>query len=299
MSETRACVECGASFIQPVLKQGGGKRKIYCSPKCRSRSWANGNTEKRKGQVQKYDRKPQSKLKRKEYSRKQTLKKYGWDETKFITQLERQNFRCAGCCSPIDQTTARIDHDHDTGAVRGLLCDNCNWALGHAKDNRENLYRLAAYLRHDLKQYHVYVIGSLRNSKIPEVAEAIRDAGMQPFDEWFCAGPEADDYFQRYHTYRGATYAEALRSVSAEHTFYFDKSHLDLCDAGVLVMPAGKSGHLELGYMSGRGKKTFILQDKEPERFDIMPQFASAIVYDVPSLITGLENGRQKPDNLL
>lgn len=39
-----------------------------------------------------------------------------------------------------------VDHCHTTGAIRGLLCDNCNNILGRAKDSPSVLRRLAAYL---------------------------------------------------------------------------------------------------------------------------------------------------------
>lgn len=42
---------------------------------------------------------------------------------------------------------AVVDHDHVTGKVRGLLCRQCNSALGFAGDNPERLERLARYLR--------------------------------------------------------------------------------------------------------------------------------------------------------
>jgi len=39
-----------------------------------------------------------------------------------------------------------IDHDHATGQIRGLLCNNCNRAIGLLKDNPQTLRQAAAYL---------------------------------------------------------------------------------------------------------------------------------------------------------
>lgn len=58
-----------------------------------------------------------------------------------------QGERCAGCLS--DKPHSRgwhVDHSHDDGRVRGILCARCNHTLGHAKDNPETLRRLADYL---------------------------------------------------------------------------------------------------------------------------------------------------------
>ena len=135
----------------------------------------------------------------------------------------------------------------------------------------------------------IYLIGSLRNPEVPKVAETLRIAGFDVFDDWYAAGPEADDYWQQYEKARGHSFAEALQGYAAGHVYAYDREHLDRCDMGVLLMPAGKSAHLELGYMAGRGKRTFILLDKEPERYDVMYQFATGGVHtDLWSLIKGL-----------
>lgn len=130
----------------------------------------------------------------------------------------------------------------------------------------------------------IYVIGSLRNPKITSIGNALRSAGHDAFDQWFASGPEADDYWQKYCKERGWTYREALASVYAEHIFEFDRHHLESCDAAVQVMPSGKSGCWELGYVAGKGKPTFILIEEEPERYDVMARFAT-IVSSVNELI--------------
>lgn len=134
----------------------------------------------------------------------------------------------------------------------------------------------------------IYLIGSLRNPEIPNVASQLRAAKFEVFDDWFAAGPEADDYWQKYEKGRGHTYQQALDGWAANNTFAFDRRHLDRCDAAVLVLPAGKSGHLELGYVIGSGKPGFILLDKEPDRFDVMYRFARKVCVGVPELISSL-----------
>lgn len=45
-----------------------------------------------------------------------------------------------------------VDHCHDTGTVRGLLCNNCNVGLGHFKDNIKTLELAISYLKQTKKQ---------------------------------------------------------------------------------------------------------------------------------------------------
>lgn len=135
----------------------------------------------------------------------------------------------------------------------------------------------------------VYLIGSLRNPAIPKIAAELRAAGHDVYDDWFSPGPEADDHWQAYERQRGRNFAEAVRGWHATHVFMNDKRHLDQCDAAVLVMPAGKSAHLELGYVIGRGQRGYVLLDGEPERFDIMYRFADGIYYDTAALLVALK----------
>lgn len=126
----------------------------------------------------------------------------------------------------------------------------------------------------------IYLIGSLRNAEIPATASYLRQLGFEVFDDWFAAGPIADDSWQAYEKGRGTKYQDAIRSYAAQHVFEFDKYHLDRVDAGILVMPAGKSGHLELGYLAGKGKPTYVLFHEEPERWDVMYAFTKGVFFN-------------------
>lgn len=130
----------------------------------------------------------------------------------------------------------------------------------------------------------VYVIGSLRNPEIPKIGNDIRAAGFEVFDDWHGAGPEADDEWKRYEQERGRSYLDAIDGHHAWHVFNFDKYHLDTADIGLLVLPAGKSGHLELGYLIGQGKPGFILIE-DLDRWDVMYRFATKISDDLSVLI--------------
>ena len=135
----------------------------------------------------------------------------------------------------------------------------------------------------------LYLIGSLRNPLIPDLGNQIRELGYDVFDDWHAAGPEADDEWRRYEKERGRSYMDALGGYAARHVFDFDRHHLDEAQVGVLVLPAGKSGHLELGYLIGKGVPSLILLDKDYDRWDVMYRFASGVYDDPADLLVALE----------
>jgi hypothetical protein len=140
----------------------------------------------------------------------------------------------------------------------------------------------------------IYIIGALKNRTIPRLANEIEKLGIEAFDSWQSPGPDADVYLKKYERLRGRNHLQAMKGYAALHIFEFDRLHLDRCDAAVLVMPAGKSGHLELGYTIGKGKPGFILFDKEPAKYDIMHLFATDIFYSTTDLLKALRSLRDK-----
>ena len=140
----------------------------------------------------------------------------------------------------------------------------------------------------------VYLIGSLRNPEVPKLANKIRELGFEVFDDWYAAGPEADDKWRDYEKARGHTYREALKGLAADHVYQFDRKHLKACDIAILYLPAGKSGHLELGWAIGKGKRGYILLDN-PERWDVMYQFADGVFHNFEELEEELKRIKDEP----
>ena len=135
----------------------------------------------------------------------------------------------------------------------------------------------------------IYLIGSLRNPKVPELGNELRAEGYEAFDDWYAASEDADDWFQRYEQNRGHTFTEALAGPFAKHVFEFDRKHILWANTGILMLPAGKSGHLELGVLIGQNKRTYILLDGEPERYDFMYLFATGVFINKKDLFAELK----------
>ena len=75
--------------------------------------------------------------------------KYGLTEQKYAEMAAAQDHKCRICERPTAKERygkLAIDHCHDTGEVRGLLCMNCNTALGMFRDSPRVLLRAAQYL---------------------------------------------------------------------------------------------------------------------------------------------------------
>ena len=73
-----------------------------------------------------------------------TYRKYGMTVEDYENMYNRQNGKCCICQN--DYTILCVDHNHETGKVRGLLCKVCNTYLGKIKDNVEIAKLMVSYL---------------------------------------------------------------------------------------------------------------------------------------------------------
>lgn len=80
-------------------------------------------------------------------SRKHNLKhRYGITEDDYHKMVEDQQCKCK-ICGNKPQKPLYVDHCHETKRIRGLLCHQCNVALGHMNDDPQRLEKAISYLK--------------------------------------------------------------------------------------------------------------------------------------------------------
>ena len=81
------------------------------------------------------------------------LRKYGITIEQKKSMINAQNNCCAICKEPFSSTKyTHVDHCHDTGKIRAILCGSCNTGLGQFKDSPKFLQRAIHYIEHHAKQ---------------------------------------------------------------------------------------------------------------------------------------------------
>lgn len=139
----------------------------------------------------------------------------------------------------------------------------------------------------------IYAASSWRNPHQPWMVDLLRQHGHQVYDfrnpphaagfKWADIGLSLPCTAEDYR-------AALLTQPRAAQGFNADFAAMRWADIGLLILPAGRSAHLELGWMAGAGKRTLILtQDgEEPE---LMALLADTICISPEEVIAELAHG--------
>ena len=143
----------------------------------------------------------------------------------------------------------------------------------------------------------LYVASSWRNEYYSDVLVKLIDAGLEPYDfknpvagntgfHWSEIDPDWLDWTPE-------KFAKALSHPLADEGFAFDMAALDECKACILVLPAGRSAHLEAGYARGAKKPTYIYCPPyvQKVRFEpeLMYKMTKGFYTDLDALIVDLK----------
>jgi hypothetical protein len=145
----KVCSKCEETkSLTEFYKSKSGKNGLQAQckecTKASSRRWLAANLDRKKETRKEWaKRNPE---RQREIARKAALRKYGLAVEDFHNLVRIQENKCA-CCEDTFTRTPHVDHNHETGEVRGLLCSNCNTMLGQAKDDPNRLEAGVAYLQ--------------------------------------------------------------------------------------------------------------------------------------------------------
>lgn len=152
-----------------------------------------------------------------------------------------------------------------------------------------------------IRPRYTYVASSWRNPFQQEIVAMLRRAGLDVYDfrepEPGVRGFAWSDIDPEWQAWAAQDYRKALDDPIAVDGFYRDFSAMERADAMVLVLPCGRSAHLELGWAVGAGKRTCILtlDGEEPELMAKMVDYiatspaelAAWLGIDIPALVSG------------
>lgn len=138
----------------------------------------------------------------------------------------------------------------------------------------------------------IYVASSWRNPHYPAIIEALREAGHDLYD-FRNPAPGNEGFGWRsidpdWEAWSPAKYVELINHPIARAGFDLDKAALDWCDTCVLVLPCGRSAHLEAGYAAGQGKRVIFLLHPDKFEPELMYLLGGNFALDTPSLLAAL-----------
>lgn len=140
----------------------------------------------------------------------------------------------------------------------------------------------------------IYVASSWRNAYQPAIVEELRASGFDAYD--FRHPSTDDDGFhwsevdEAWESWEPDEYRDALKTRIAVEGFKNDWDAMREADACVLVLPSGRSAHLEAGYFVGAGKPLYIYMPEKQEP-ELMYKMATHICLSRGELLARLVYG--------
>jgi hypothetical protein len=149
----KRCSKCGdtksaAEFSKnKACKDGLSAWCLLCNRE-NTRIWRLANKDVVNQKARDYRQTERGKANVDKHNRANRFKRYGITEEDYQAMVADQGGVCKICGQPpSDRMWLDIDHDHETGKVRGLLCSQCNTAIGLLREDPEVLAAAALYLK--------------------------------------------------------------------------------------------------------------------------------------------------------
>lgn len=142
----------------------------------------------------------------------------------------------------------------------------------------------------------IYLASSWRNPYQPSVLAQLRADGHEVYD-FRNPGPSNKGFAwseidPNWQAWAAKDYVRLLNHPLAEKGFANDFNAMKWCDVIVLLLPCGRSAHLEAGWGCGAGKGVFVLT-RDGEEPELMAKMATGIATDIDELLNMLAEFRE------
>ncbi len=157
----KRCKKCGEikpldEFYRATGMRDGHRSECKDCHRAKQQRWYAANREHAIAEVKRWQQENKEHLHdyRREYRQRRSVEErdaylkrtFGITQADYDDLLARQGGGCAICGKQPGKISLHVDHDHETGVVRGLLCVGCNNALGQFHDEPRLLLRAAEYV---------------------------------------------------------------------------------------------------------------------------------------------------------
>jgi hypothetical protein len=139
----------------------------------------------------------------------------------------------------------------------------------------------------------IYVASSWRNAQQPLVVAQLRSVGHDAYDfrnppGGIPNGFRWSEVDPNWEAWSAADYRDKLRHPLAQRGFNSDFDGMKWADTCLLVLPCGRSAHLECGWMAGAGKRTIVLtrDGEEPELMALLCAHIAVSMEEVFALLS-------------
>lgn len=181
-THVRKCKDCEKTPEEVEFGQHKGTidgLAIVCKPCNRARTkktTANYSAEKRAEITERF--------KSPKYRNNAMMRIFGIDLLSHEEMKIQQDNKCLICSETFTEAKVpHIDHNHETGKIRGLLCRTCNSGLGMFKDDPDKLRQAITYLKRTTQPAHIIQVGVLLNKRQGEQTCKLTDMRRVSFSE--------------------------------------------------------------------------------------------------------------------
>ena len=135
----------------------------------------------------------------------------------------------------------------------------------------------------------IYLASSWKNPRHNEVLKALRDKGHEVYDYRTDGNFHWSEIDPDYMQWNISDFRKGLQHPIAKAAFQKDFFAMNWADICVLILPSGRSSHIEAGWFVGKGKRLYILSTLKGQPAELTYTLATVVTMSIPKLLAEID----------